>query len=296
MVFTLNSGITHSRKSRVSHTCIYKWIDAEYNDYSSRYRKDDRNRSLWRSIFKVEWRKYPSHFHKFWRNSRYRFSLYSPHRWRSLHTGDHNQSSRSRRNNRYIRNYRTNLHYYIALCLLAISLPVRAEDPKVSNTSSPVAAATGNVTNQALQFQNNGAPSRQHYGPNISCNGSTLTWSPFYMGNHVKPYDPDGYTMNENWGMQLNFMIPLDKRGLEQCRRIAARQEEKMRLDYELVRALKCSELQQRGFMLRPQTRVAHMCHDVIPIAQYIKEEKLKNPPPEPEKKNWLSNPFKKNK
>jgi hypothetical protein len=38
------------------------------------------------------------------------------------------------------------------------------------------------------------------------------------------------------------------------------------------------------------------MCHDVIPIAQYIKEEQLKNPPPKPEKKNWLSNPFKKNK
>ncbi len=116
------------------------------------------------------------------------------------------------------------------------------------------------------------------------------------MGNHVRPYDPEGYTMNENWGMQLNFMIPLDKRGLEQCRRIAKRQEEKMQLDYELVRALKCAELQQKGFMLRPQTRVAHMCHDVIPIAQYIKEEQLKNPPPEPEQKNWLSNPFKKNK
>jgi len=127
-----------------------------------------------------------------------------------------------------------------------------------------------------------------------------MTFSPFYMGNHVKPWDeemhPTGYTMTENWGAQINFMVPLDKRGLEQCRRIAKRQEEKMQLDYELVRALKCAELQQKGFMLRPKTRVAHMCHDVIPIAQYIKEEQLKNPPPEPERKNWLSNPFKKNK
>ena len=55
-------------------------------------------------------------------------------------------------------------------------------------------------------------------------------------------------------------MVPLDKRGLEQCRRIAARQEEKMRLDHELVRALKCAELQQKGFAFRPETRVAHMC------------------------------------
>ena len=160
-----------------------------------------------------------------------------------------------------------------------------------------MAAATGNVTNQAVQFQNNGAPSRQNYGPNISCNGSTMTFSPFYMGNHVKPWEhsegqmsPSGYTMTENWGAQLNFMVPLDKRGLEQCRRIAKRQEDKMKLDYELVRSLKCAELQQKGFMLVPGSRVAHMCNDVIPIASYLKSKE----PPQPEKKGWSLNPFKK--
>ena len=141
-----------------------------------------------------------------------------------------------------------------------------------------MAAATGNVTNQAVQFQNNGAPSRQHYGPNISCNGSTMTFSPFYMGNHTKPWDIDegkmeqsSYTMAENWGGQINFMIPLDRRGLKRCLSIAARQEEKMRLDYELVRALKCAELQTKGFMLKPGSRVESMCSDVIAISAYIK-------------------------
>ena len=38
-------------------------------------------------------------------------------------------------------------------------------------------------------FQNNGAPSSQHYGGTISCNGSTMTFSPFYMGNHTKPWE-----------------------------------------------------------------------------------------------------------
>jgi len=139
-----------------------------------------------------------------------------------------------------------------------------------------VAAATGNVTNQAVQFQNNGAPSRQQYGPNISCNGSTMTFSPFYMGNHTKPWEvtedmemsPSSYTLAENWGFQVNFMVPLDKRGLKQCREIAARQEEKMRLDYELTRALKCAQLQKSGFTLLPKTRVYHMCSDVVPISQ----------------------------
>ena len=151
-----------------------------------------------------------------------------------------------------------------------------------------MAAATGNVTNQAVQFQNNGASSRQNYGPSISCNGSTMTFSPFYMGNHSKPWevnedmsmDASSYTLSENWGAQVNFMIPLDKRGLEQCRRIAKRQEEKMQLDYELVRALKCAELQQKGFTIRPNTRVYHICSDIVPIQSLL--------PPQPKKKKLL--------
>ena len=70
-------------------------------------------------------------------------------------------------------------------------------------------------------------------------------------------------------------MVPLDKRGLERCRTIAARQEEKMRLDYELVRVLKCGELQQKGFMLLPGSRVSDMCSDVIHIAKWEKDLKI---------------------
>ena len=124
-----------------------------------------------------------------------------------------------------------------------------------------------------------------------------MTFSPFYMGNHTKPWDidedgmrPSSYTLAENWGAQINFMVPLDKRGLERCRSMAARQEEKMRLDYELVRVLKCAELQQKGFMLMPETRVYSMCSDVIPIAAWKKaEEQAKKDllPPPPPKKWW---------
>ena len=143
-----------------------------------------------------------------------------------------------------------------------------------------MAAATGNVTNQAVQFQNNGASSRQQYGPNINCNGSTMTFSPFYMGNDTSPYDSEGYVISENWGFQVNFMVPLDKSGYKLCKEIAERQEEKMRLDYELVRALKCAELMQKGFTIRPGTRVAHMCQDVVPIQALL--------PPKPKKKFGL--------
>ena len=105
-----------------------------------------------------------------------------------------------------------------------------------------------------------------------------MTFSPFYMGNHTKPFDEEmsqrSYTVAENWGGQIDFMEPLDRRGLEQCRRIAKRQEEKLRLDYELVRVLKCAELQRKGFMLTENSRVYSMCNDVVPIVEYQANKK----------------------
>ena len=107
-----------------------------------------------------------------------------------------------------------------------------------------------------------------------------MTFSPFYMGNHTNPYShnedtgelyPSGYQINENWGFQVNFMVPLDKDGYKQCKAIAKRQEEKMQLDFELVRALKCAELQQKGFTLLPGSRVYHLCSDVVPIQSLLK-------------------------
>ena len=165
---------------------------------------------------------------------------------------------------------------------------------KPNNTSNPVAAATGNVTNQAVQFQNNGAPSRQIIGPNISCNGATMTFSPFYMGNHTTPYDDtmtqQSYTVAENWGGQLNFMVPLDGSLVERCKAAASRHIAKMELDYELVRVKNCAELQQKGFMLLPGSRVYHICSDVIPISTWKKAEAKVlacKTPPKPWYKPW---------
>ena len=106
-----------------------------------------------------------------------------------------------------------------------------------------------------------------------------MTFTPFYMGNHVKPFDGDmsseGYTINENWGMQLNFMVPLDRSITEQCKSIGKRQEQKMRLDYELVRIKECAALQSQGFTLRPGSDLEHICSDVVPISALTKKEPL---------------------
>ena len=136
-----------------------------------------------------------------------------------------------------------------------------------------MAAATGNVTNQAVQFQNNGAPSRQYFANNVSCNGATMQLSPFYMGNDTIPREDAGYVRNNNFGMQLNFSVPLDGSMVELCKSIAKKHEQKLRLDYELVRALKCTEIMKAGFMFRPGSRVEVLCHDVIPIVANGKEK-----------------------
>ena len=245
MAFTLPTGITHGSESRISNPKLHPGFDEQYNNNDSRDRRRDNDDHLWVRIKQMEWRKHHSYISFIRRYSRFRFDIYLTHSWRCIFTRSGDKSSKSgiiSRSNRQ-RN-RCLLYYYLLISLLSVA-PVRAQEGD-RNVSNPVAAATGNVTNQAVQFQNNGAPSRQHYGPNISCNGATMTFSPFYMGNHTKPWDidedgmrPSSYTMAENWGGQVNFMIPLDREGLRRCRSIAARQEEKMRLDYELVRALK---------------------------------------------------------
>ena len=294
MANTLITGSTDGSESGVSYSQFYTRIDEFYHHDYSGNRGGNNDNYVRVSPTEMVRRQPDSLFRFIRRHNRFRFGMELNNCWKRLHFRSSNKSSQpgslDHRNRKRNRHY---IYYGLLISLLSVA-PVRAED-ETNNVSNPVAAATGNVTNQAVMFQNNGAPSRQHYGPNISCNGATMTFSPFYMGNHTTPYDDvmaqQSYTVAENWGGQINFMIPLDREGLRRCRSIAARQEEKMRLDYELVRALKCAELQQKGFMLVPKSRVYSLCSDVIPIAAYLKQQK----PPEEKKEGWsIPNPFKK--
>ncbi len=284
MAFPLPTVIPLGSESRVSDPQLYSGVHAIHHNNDTRSSRDRRYNNLWLCYQQMDWGKYNTYLSKFWRNCRHRFGIYNTYRRRSIHPRDNNKGSKSSIiSNRSGKRNRHYFYYYIIISILTIGNPVYAEEGDTKNVSNPVAAATGNVTNQAVQFQNNGAPSRQNYGSGISCNGATMTFSPFYMGNHVKPgipMDADAYTKNENWGGQINFMVPLDGGIQERCKSIAARQEEKMQLNYELVRIDNCAKLQQKGFMLRPGSRVYHLCHDVIPIAAFKNAQKdLKNNP-----------------
>ena len=137
-------------------------------------------------------------------------NIFSTYGWRCLSTRNCKPSRRKNRRQSSDRNNRTKYCYYFLIGLLTVNPAFANEEPTVQNSSNPVAAATGNVTNQAVQFQNNGAPSRQYFAANSSCNGTTMQFSPFYMGNDTIPNDSSGYVRSNNFGLQLNFSVPLD--------------------------------------------------------------------------------------
>ena len=96
------------------------------------------------------------------------------------------------------------------------------------------------------------------------------------MGNDVQPETEDGYVINENWGFQINFMVPLNRDLTRQCERIAALHERNMKLSQEMTRALKCAELQRKGFTFRPDSDAADLCSDVVPI-QLVNKNNVSN-------------------
>ena len=111
---------------------------------------------------------------------------------------------------------------------------------------------------------NQGSYSQQSYGTGHTCNSSTLVFTPFYLGNDV---NPEPYVRNQNFGAQISLSIPLNREMVQLCKELAKRKLEKERLDYALVRALKCAELLKMGFKIRDDSPFAPVCADVVPIA-----------------------------
>ena len=278
MASSLSTVIPLCGESKSNNTSLYTRLNERNHHNRPNCDGNNRSKSIRRRTTELVRYQRNSYLSQLWRDIRFRCSILNNFSWRRLSIRDSRQSSgcnnRSStiRNNRYRPFYNNQCYYYLLIGLLTIGCtPAYAEGDETYNTAAPESTATGNVTNQAVQFQNNGAPSRQQYGKGVTCNGPTMTFSPFWMASENKPYDPESYSRGWNYGAQLNFMVPMDYDTVRQCKTIAKRIEEKMRVDYELVRALKCAELMQKGFTLRPGSRVEHMCNDVVPIVSVIK-------------------------
>ena len=173
------------------------------------------------------------------------------------------------RKNHYNRFY-NKLH----ICLYSIILSGTAlaqSAPSNTNIAGPSASATGNVTNQAVQVLQ-GPYAMNTYGAGVSCQGPTMSLSPFIMGSMNGNQDPTTYqTHNGNAGFSMGFNFPLDGSLTEICKSRArveiSRQQaeaDKARLDFELVRLLKCGEAIKAGISFHPDSPYAKICADVV--------------------------------
>ena len=151
-------------------------------------------------------------------------------------------------------------------------LPAFAQQaPSNTNIAGPSASATGNVTNQAVQVLQ-GPFALNTYGGGVSCQGPTMSFAPFILGTGNGNDDPATYkSYSGNAGLSFGFNFPLDGSLQEICKTRAkveiARQQaeaDKARLDFELVRLLKCGEAMKNGISFHPQSPYHKICADVV--------------------------------
>ena len=177
---------------------------------------------------------------------------------------------------------------YAVVVTLTTTPTLAQEAPAVSNIAGPSATATGNVTNQAVQVLQ-GPFAVNTYGGGVQCQGPTMNITPFIMGARNYSWDPETYeTGSGNMGLSLGFNFPLDGSLQERCKaavdaQIASAQlaADKTRLDFELVRLLRCGEAMKAGVRFHPDSPYAAICADVLVIQP--------PPPPPPEPKPGLN-------
>ena len=99
-----------------------------------------------------------------------------------------------------------------------------------------------------------------------------MSFSPFILGNTNSSKDPETFqSYTGNAGVSLGFNFPLDGSLQEICKARAkveiARQESelaKSRLDFELVRILKCLEVIKSGGFFHPESPYGKVCADIV--------------------------------
>jgi hypothetical protein len=146
-----------------------------------------------------------------------------------------------------------------------------APAPSNTNIAGPSASATGNVTNQAVQVLQ-GPYAVNTYGGGVSCQGATFSLSPFVLQSGNGSDDPSTFaSRNYNWGVSAGINIPLDGTLMELCKSRASveidrqrAEADKARLDFELVRLLKCGEAIKSGITFHPDSPYYKICADVV--------------------------------
>ena len=174
---------------------------------------------------------------------------------------------------------RLQLQALLLACLYLVSSSVKAEG-ETDVVAQPNAVGNSSIINQNMNI-NNGMTGKLQFGT-LVCSQPTMAFTPFYTGNDAQ--GEETYSINEGWGMQLSFMVPLGTNN-ETCSELAkvkldlAKEElNKQVHDKQLVRVLKCSQLHAAGYMINPKSKFAYICNDVINIRSYVRanSEKFK--------------------
>ena len=161
----------------------------------------------------------------------------------------------------------------LALSLLCLSLVSKARAEGDTNVQAqPNAIGNSSIINQNMNI-NNGATGKQQFG-NLVCSQPTMAVTPFYTGNDAQ--GEETYSINEGWGVQLSFMVPLgDNKTCNELAKVkldlAIEELDKQVHDKPLVRILKCGQLHASGYMINPESKFAYICNDVINIRSYVK-------------------------
>ena len=158
-------------------------------------------------------------------------------------------------------------------CLCLASNQIKAE---TNVSAQPNAIGNSSIINQNMNV-NNGMTGKLQFG-NIVCSQPTMAFTPFYTGNDAENPSSETYSINEGWGFQMSFMIPLGSNN-DTCSELAkvklklAKEElDKQVHDKQLVRVLKCSQLHAAGYMINPKSEFAYICSDVINIRTYVRQ------------------------
>ena len=266
MAFIIPAGFNPwRRKCAISDPELHSRVD-DFNDNDhSNNQRDRPNQGLWRRLQERQRQQRDTEF----RHQRSGDDLHGDRHHQAVQPGGCDQKRRDSRADGHHQDDHDQLNHQQLVRVLAIillfCLPVKAQDGGTTAIANPVATSSGSVSNQAVQI-NQGSYSQQGYGGGHTCNSSTLVLTPFYLGNDVN--NPEAaYIRNQNFGAQVSLSVPLDFEMVRLCKELAKRKLEKERLDYELVRILKCVEIKKAGYTIHPSSPYAGVCADVIPIA-----------------------------
>ena len=174
---------------------------------------------------------------------------------------------------------------FLACATLSQAANAQGDTP-VTAIANPQASSSGSVVNNATQVLN-GPYHTNSYGGGIMCQGPTLNVSPFLTTSVSGQYPYEAYVdldgdglrdrtgQKNSWsfnpGISATISIPLDGNAQALCSQAAqawiARQQvetSKARLDFELVRLLRCGEAVRQGIYFHPDSPYASVCADVV--------------------------------